>query len=143
MPGDFEQLEVYVLAREFRKRIYRLVRLLPENEQYCLAPQMRRAAISLTSNIAEGEGRWNPKDTIRFERMARGSLNELLDQINICKDEEYAKEEHLNNLREDGYRVRKIIDGYIRYLKKQPQKNPNSGLRFDGITDKRINGSTD
>jgi four helix bundle protein len=123
MPGDFEELEVYRVAREFRKRIYKLAALLPAREQMCLGRQMRRAAVSLTSNIAEGEGRWQRPDTIRFQRMARGSLNELLDQINVCDDEEYAKPEHLNDLREHGYSVRRLIDGYIRYLKQQKQAN--------------------
>ncbi len=116
MPGDFEQLEVYQVAREFRKRVYRLAGLLPAHEQSCLARQMRRAAVSLTSNIAEGEGRWQYQDAIRFERLARGSLNELLDQINVCADERYAEAAPLADLREHGYRVRQLLDGYIRYL---------------------------
>ncbi len=116
MPGSFEDLEVYQEARKFRKRIYKLAKLLPPEEKTGLAPQMRHAAVSLTNNIAEGEGRWNRQDAIRFHRIARGSLFELLDDINVCSDEHYAEERHLADLREHGYRVRRLLDGYIRYL---------------------------
>jgi len=127
MPGDFEQLEVYRVAREFRKRVYKLAKLLPAFEQYGLASQMRDAAVSLTSNIAEGEGRWQYQEAIRFERIARGSLNELLDQINVCSDERYADEAALADLREHGYRVRQLIDGYIRYVRRCKRTEKEGG----------------
>ncbi len=127
MPGSFEDLEVYREAREFRKRVYKLAGLLPPDEQTCLARQMRRAAVSLTSNIAEGEGRWQRPDAIRFHRMARGSLFELLDQISVCGDQRYAEQAHLEDLREHGYRVRRLLDGYIRYL--TACKSRNDGTR--------------
>ncbi len=55
----FEDLEVYQLAREFRKEIYKLAKELPKEERFNLAPQMRRAALSVTNNIAEGFGRYH------------------------------------------------------------------------------------
>jgi len=61
MPGDFEQLEVYQVARESRRRAYKLARRLPAYEQYALASQMRNAADSLTSNIAEGKADGNTR----------------------------------------------------------------------------------
>ncbi len=154
MPGDFEQLEVYQVAREFRRRAHKLAKLLPAYEQYGLASQMRNAAVSLTSNIAEGEGRWQYQEAIRFERIARGSLNELLDQINVCSDEKYADEPALANLREHGYRVRQLIDGYIRYLRRckrsetgSPGIEPPAAARWSRrtarTTDQRNNGLTE
>src|SRR5918996_3038262 len=85
----FEDLEVYQIAREFRKAMYRVARRLPEEEKYALASQVRRAAVSLTNNIAEGHGRFHYLEQIKFMLQARGSLEELLDDLNVCEDEEY------------------------------------------------------
>src|SRR5213592_1324985 len=85
----FEDLEVYKLSREFRKAMYGVARRLPSFEKFELASQIRRAAVSLTNNIAEGHGRWHFLDHIKFVLQARGSLQELLDDVNICEDESY------------------------------------------------------
>ena len=78
-PFGFEDLEVYKAARAYRRRIYKLVKLLPPEEKYALGQQMRRSAISITNNIAEGHGRYNWQDNVRFCRIARGSLCETVD----------------------------------------------------------------
>src|SRR6266516_6994535 len=83
----FEDLEVYQVAREFRKAMYRVGRRLPEIEKFALASQIRRAAVSLTNNIAEGHGRFHFLEQIKFMLQARGSLEELLDDLNVCTDE--------------------------------------------------------
>jgi len=119
---DFEDLEVYREAREFRKRVYKLTRLLPGDEKFIIIPQMRRAAISITNNIAESHGRYGYQDKARFLRNARGSMQEILDDINICEDEKYAKKEHLDDLRQHGIKVRKLINGYIAYLNREKKK---------------------
>ena len=77
----FEDLEVYQVAREFRKAMYRVGRRLPEIEKFALASQIRRAAVSLTNNIAEGHGRFHFLEQIKFMLQARGSLEELLDDL--------------------------------------------------------------
>src|SRR5262245_18932897 len=84
-----QDFELYRTAREFRKKIYQLVKRLPLNERYCLDPQMRRAAVSITNNIAEGHGRWHYQENIQFCRVARGSIEEILDDLNVCLDEQY------------------------------------------------------
>ncbi|MDD5326916.1 MAG: four helix bundle protein [Phycisphaerae bacterium] len=76
--GTFEDLEIYKSAREYRKKIYSLAKQLPEFEKYNLANQMRRAAVSLTNNIAEGHGRFHYQENIQFLRQSRGSLEELI-----------------------------------------------------------------
>src|SRR5213078_331513 len=83
----FEDLEVYQVARKFRKAMYRVGRRLPEIEKFALASQIRRAAVSLTNNIAEGHGRFHFLEQIKFMLQARGSLEELLDDLNVCTDE--------------------------------------------------------
>ena len=84
----FEDLEAYKAAREFRKAMYGVSRRLPGFEKFELASQIRRAAVSLTNNIAEGHGRFHYLDQIKFMLQARGSLQELIDDLNVCEDEE-------------------------------------------------------
>ena len=115
-PFGFEDLEVYKAARAFRRRVYKLAKLLPSEEKYVLAQQMRRSAVSITNNIAEGHGRRHWQDNSRFCRIARGSLCETVDGINTCADEEYADLEHLEDLKTDAAKVVRLLNGYIRYL---------------------------
>ncbi len=114
----FEDLEIYKAAREFRKKIYSLAKKLPEYEKYNLAGQMRRAAVSLTNCIAEGHGRFHYQENIQFLRQSRGSLEEIIDDINVCIDESYADLDRLNKLKQEGYIVLKRLNGYIKYLRK-------------------------
>jgi four helix bundle protein len=113
----FEDLEVYQVAREFRKAMYRVARKLPDIEKFELAPQIRGAAVSLTNNIAEGHGRYHFLDHIRFILQSRGSLEELLDDLNICEDEDCLPVEELLELKEQGRRTHRVTNGYIRYLR--------------------------
>src|SRR5436853_6988194 len=85
----FEDLEVYKAARELRKAMYRVHRRLPDFEKYELGSQIRRAAVSLTNNMAEGHGRFHYPDQIRFFLHSRASLEELVDDVNVCVDEEH------------------------------------------------------
>ncbi len=112
----FERLELYQHARAFRVRIYKLSRLLPKDE-YKLKIQMRDAARSVTNCIAEGHGRYTFKDRRRFFVDARGSLQELVDDIHLCRDEVYAKAEHLEDLKFDAFNLLKKINGYMKYLR--------------------------
>ena len=114
----FEDLDVYKMAREFRKKMYKLTKELPEEEKYNLISQIRKAAVSLTNNIAEGHGRFHYQENIQFLRQSRGSLEELIDDINVCIDERYAEGSRLNSLKEEGYELLKKINGYIKYLRK-------------------------
>jgi four helix bundle protein len=115
--STFEDLEVYQVAREFRKAMYRVAKDLPEIEKFGLASQIRRAAVSLTNNIAEGHGRYHYLDQIKFTLQSRGSLEELVDDLSICEDQRYLVGKQIIALKEQGWRVRQLIDGYIRYLR--------------------------
>jgi four helix bundle protein len=117
-----EDLKVYEVARNFRKRVYKLARILPAEEKHVLSLQMRRAALSLTNNIAEGYCRYSYPDMVHFCRMSRGSLGELTDDINTCMDEGYARQNHLQDLKNDAANVLKLLNGYIRYLREQHRK---------------------
>ena len=126
----FEDLEVYQVAREFRKMMYRVARRLPEEEKFALANQIRRAAVSLTNNIAEGHGRFHFLEQIKFMLQARGSLEELLDDLNVCTDENYlADQRDPESVKHEGWRVHKLINGYIRFLRSADPEIPRAFRR--------------
>ncbi len=138
--STFEELQVYRIAREFRKAMYRVSRQLPEIEKFGLADQIRRAALSLTNNIAEGHGRYHYLDQIKFTLQSRGSLEELIDDLNTCEDEGYLPVTEINGLKDQGWRVRQLIDGYIRYLREQQNSKSSSSSRetsplYGGVAD--------
>jgi four helix bundle protein len=84
---DFTDLEVWKAAREMRRQIYMLAKTLPDFEKFGLASQLRRAAVSVTANLAEGYGRFGYQENAQFCRQARGSIYELRDHIITCMDE--------------------------------------------------------
>ena len=129
--STFEDLEVYRVAREFRRAMYRVAKRLPEIEKFGLTSQIRRAALSLTNNIAEGHGRYHYLDQIKFTLRSRGSLEELIDDLNVCEDEQYLPVEEIASLKEDAWRVRKLIDGYVRYLRQQITTSRGFSVRED------------
>jgi hypothetical protein len=71
---DFKDLEAWRFARELRREIYKLAKSLPELERFGLANQLRRGAISVTTNVAEGFGRFGYQENAQFCRQARGSM---------------------------------------------------------------------
>jgi four helix bundle protein len=116
-----DDFELYRVAREFRKRVYRLIRQLPPEEKYALAPQMRRAALSITNNIAEGHGRWHYQENIQYCRVARGSTDEVIDDLNVCIDEAYGDQTLVTDLKTEAYGLIRRINGYVAYLRKTKQ----------------------
>lgn len=117
----FEDLEVYKLAREFRKAMYGVTRRLPAFEKFELASQIRRAAVSLTNNLAEGHGRYHFLEQIRFTLIARGSLEELMDDLNVCEDENYLAVAEIAALKQQAWQVHRVMAGYLRYLRERKQ----------------------
>ena len=124
----FEDLDAYKIAREFRKAMYGISRRLPESEKFGLVSQVRRAAVSLTNNIAEGHGRFHYLDQVKFMLQARGSLEELLDDLNICQDEGYLPPGDISPLKEHAWRVHKVLNGYIRFLR---NRKPEGSSRVE------------
>ena len=99
--------------------VYRAVKKFPAWELYVLGEQMRKAAVSIPSNIAEGHGRWEIPDYRRFLRYARGSALELQTQIVIAKDQEYVSEQEFDVLIGEANEVGRLINGLLRSLKTQ------------------------
>ena len=83
--SDYKDLLVWQKAMDLTVEVYSIVKLLPQEETYALSDQMRRAAVSIPSNIAEGQGRDSSKEFVRFLSVARGSLRELSTQLEICE----------------------------------------------------------
>ncbi|PIR13763.1 four helix bundle protein [Candidatus Falkowbacteria bacterium CG11_big_fil_rev_8_21_14_0_20_39_10] len=116
---SFEDVKAWQLAREFRKEIYKITKTYPKEELYCLISQSKRCSISIHSNIAEGYGRYSFQENIQFCRIARGSLNEVLDQLYVALDEGYINQEKFNRLYSQGRELEIAINGYIGFLKNQ------------------------
>lgn len=117
----FEDLEVYQAARAFRRTMYAVSRGLPDFERFELASQIRRAAVSLTNNIAEGHGRFHWLEQIKFTLYSRGSLEELIDDLNVCQDEGYLPAEEVVAHSQEAWRAHQLINGYLRYLRQRQQ----------------------
>jgi four helix bundle protein len=111
---DFKDLQVWQVARELRTELYRLANSLPDFEKFGLASQIRRAASSVTANIAEGFGRFGYQENAQMCRQARGSVYELRDHLTTCVDQGYispAEGERLDTL---ASRVGQLLNGYLR-----------------------------
>ena len=92
---------------------------LPAEEKYNLISQIMRVAVSCTANIAEGYGRFHYQENIQFCRVSRGSMYEAQDHLISCLDNEYINKEEYENIWDLSLSAIKILDGYIRYLKKK------------------------
>ena len=96
---SFEKLNVWVNSKELVTEIYKLTRNFPDEEKFGLTNQLRRASISIASNLAEGTSRQTNKDKAHFSTMAFSSLMEVLNQLIIAKDLNYISNSDYNNLR--------------------------------------------
>ncbi len=114
----FDDLDCYKMALEVVKEAYRLSRCLPSEEKYNLVNQLRRAAVSVALNIAEGYGRYHYLDSLRFYYIARGSLEEVLSAFIICDQVGYTTDELPAQRKLCGDAIR-TLNGYIRYIRSQ------------------------
>lgn len=96
---SFEKLEVWQLSRKLTKTIYEISSEFPEEEKFGLTSQIRRAVISVSSNIAEGTSRQSGIEQARYTEIAYGSLLEVLNQLILASDLEYISIERVNSQR--------------------------------------------
>src|SRR5512135_668039 len=125
----FEDLECYKLALSVVRAVYQVAQRLPSEEKYNLADQLRRAAASVTLNIAEGYGRYHYLDSLRFYYIARGSLNEVLSAFITC-DKVGLLTGELPQQRELCHSALRSLNGYIRYVVGQRQGHQEYGERM-------------
>ncbi len=122
----YMKLDVWLRSIELAVEVYEKTGQLPKDETYGLRGQMRRAAVSVPSNVAEGEGRRLKHDHARFLGMARGSLYELQSHIEICRRLHYLTENDAAALLEHSLRVAQLINGTLRAVVNQriPKRPP-------------------
>lgn len=118
----FFDLRVYKESKELVKSVYRLLEKFPKYETYALGDQLRRAVLSVPSNIAEGSGRFSIKEKIHFIEIAYGSLTESLCQLDIAHDLEYITDEEFNNEKERINIIGKQLSGLRSSFQKQIEK---------------------
>ncbi|MBL4905194.1 MAG: four helix bundle protein [Flavobacteriaceae bacterium] len=114
---SYTELEVWIKSRELVKLVYQLTKSFPKEEVYGLTNQIRRSAVSIPSNIAEGVGRQSVKETLHFLYIAKGSLNELETQLFLSFDVAYVSEKELKNIFETVTSCKKLLNGFINYFK--------------------------
>ena len=116
---SFENLKVYQLARQLVKDVYILQNKFPKEERYALGDQVRRAATSITANLAEGSGRQSLKEKIHFIEIAFGSMTEVFCELQIASDLNYIQAEQLDALRPQFTEVAKMLSGLRNRIQKQ------------------------
>lgn len=122
---SFKELEVWRKAVKLAAAAYKQTGNFPTSEHYVLIPQLRKAAVSISANIAEGWGRGSTREYVQFLRIARGSLMELLSHFSIAHELEYLTESELFTIEADIDTVGKMLNGLITSLRiKRPLRNP-------------------
>ena len=126
MANDFfyKKVEAYNKAKELTKLVYVLINKFPPCEQYALSDQLRRAAISIPSNIAEGLGRMSIKERLHFLEIAYGSLTELTCQMDIAESLGYITDGELTQIENCSIEVGRIMSGLRKSLVNKLNNKP-------------------
>jgi four helix bundle protein len=114
--SSYRDLDVWKQSRLLVKSVYQLTKTFPKEEQFGLTNQLRRAAISVPSNIAEGSGRNHSKDSTQFFFIARGSLYEIETQLIIASDLDFLSDSQLQEVLVQVTRCKKLLNGFINYF---------------------------
>jgi four helix bundle protein len=112
---EYKDLDVWKKSRNLAKSIIEVAELLPSKENFAMGFQIRKSAISIPSNIAEGCGRNTTKDTLQFLYIARGSIYEVETQLILCFDLNYINQTQLDELIGQITECKKLLNGFINY----------------------------
>jgi four helix bundle protein len=115
--GDLKELVAWQVAMDFAEGVYAGTRTFPNDERFGLRMQLRRSAVSVASNIAEGHGRTNRREYARFLLIARGSLKEAETQLLLAERLGFMKREALEELLKLAMRINRLLTGLIRRLR--------------------------
>ena len=121
--SDYKELQVWQKAMDLVVEIYKISKLLPKEEVYGISDQLRRSAVSIPSNIAEGQSRNSAKEFIQFLSIARGSLAELETQLLICTKVNILSEDNIAEAQNITTEVGKMIKGLMNKLNSQLTTN--------------------
>ncbi|GAB3204510.1 four helix bundle protein [Pontibacter aydingkolensis] len=114
---DYKNLDVWKKCRKLADSVYEISKSFPKEEIFGLTIQIRRAAVSVVSNIAEGCGRQHSKDAIQIFYIARGSLYEVETQLYVALDQNYIKESVFEDLILELVSCKQMLNGLIKYFK--------------------------
>jgi four helix bundle protein len=124
----YEDLIVWQKAKAFASEIYRATEPFPKTEIYGLTSQLRRAAVSVASNIAEGQGRLTRGEFCHFLGQARGSLLEVETQVSTSLDLHFLKEDEFHDLQHRSLEVRRLLNGLIESMRVRVPVTGNTKL---------------
>jgi four helix bundle protein len=120
MGGTYTDLEVWQAAMNLAEDIYRITKAFPKEETYGLTIQLRRASVSVPSNIAEGKGRSSDKELAQFLCHSRGSLFEIETQVNLAKRLGYLDAYQAEAIFQKSARVGQLLNGLLRASRPAP-----------------------
>lgn len=122
---SFEKLTAWQESRKLVATVYRLLDSFPQFEKYALCDQIRRAIVSVPSNLAEGSGRMSLKEQIHYIEISFGSLMEAYNQLIIATDLNYIDSQSLESLKPDIDKVARLLNGlHAAYVKKLEEQTP-------------------
>lgn len=117
---SFTDLKVWQNGHQLVLDIYKTTQKFPKEELFALTSQLRRAAISFTSNIAEGFGRFSFKEKAQFYSIALGSLREIQNQLLVARDLDYITKENFKQLAEQTVQLSKMTNALVKYTRNKP-----------------------
>ena len=116
--NDFRDMSVWQQSFSLLVEVYQLLKKFPADERYTLTDQLKRAANSVVHNLAEGYGRFEPKDKTRFYKISRGSAFESMSQILVAENQKYLPTETSESLISQYKKLIEEINALIHYLEK-------------------------
>ncbi len=114
--SSFKDLKTWQQAQEFAVEIYKITGSFPDEEKFGITNQLRRAAVSISSNIAEGFSRQGAREKLQFYHVAKGSLTEVESQLDLACRVGYISEKELNSLYELAQNVGRLLTGLLRSI---------------------------
>jgi len=117
--SSYQDLDAWKMGVALVKAVYVLTRGFPSDERFGLTSQLRRAAVSIPSNIAEGWGRGSTQEYVRFLRVARGSLYEVETQLTIACELSLATTEQVEAVKQDADQVGRVLAGLIKSIERK------------------------
>ena len=119
---NFEKLDVWMTSKQLAVKIYQLIEKFPQEEKFALSDQLRRACISIPSNIAEGSGRISIREKVHFISIAYGSLMEVYCQLQIAEELRYIHDEDIKEICNLINKTSLLMTKYRDYLSNQENK---------------------